>query len=208
MSQAPWTLFWPRSGFTPTPSRPILPVAMARLAIAITVVDALAVLGDAEAVIDRAVAAGGVEPRGAADQRRAGTPVSFSTASGLWRGSATNSAQSWNSSAVAALADEGLVDQAFGDDDVRQRGEHGDVGAGLQRQVIVRLDMRRAHQVDAARIDDDQLRALAQALLHAARRTPGGRRSGLAPITMITSACSTQSKSCVPAEVPKVVFRP
>ncbi len=38
MSQEPCTLFWPRSGLTPTPSRPRLPVAMARLAIAITVV--------------------------------------------------------------------------------------------------------------------------------------------------------------------------
>ena len=38
MSQLPCTLFWPRSGFTPTPRRPILPVAMARLAIAITAV--------------------------------------------------------------------------------------------------------------------------------------------------------------------------
>ena len=38
MSQAPCTLFWPRSGFTPAPSLPTLPVAMARFAIAITVV--------------------------------------------------------------------------------------------------------------------------------------------------------------------------
>ena len=39
MSQAPCTLFCPRSGFTPTPGRPMLPVAIARLAIAMTVVD-------------------------------------------------------------------------------------------------------------------------------------------------------------------------
>jgi|GEM_PF-6562969 len=39
MSQEPCTLFWLLSGFTPTPGRPILPVAMARLAIAITVVE-------------------------------------------------------------------------------------------------------------------------------------------------------------------------
>ena len=31
---------------------------------------------------------------------------------------------------------------------------------------------------------------------------------GLAPMTMMTSACSTESNACVPAEVPKVVFRP
>ena len=37
MSQAPWTLFWPRRGFTPPPSTPTLPVSMARLAMARTV---------------------------------------------------------------------------------------------------------------------------------------------------------------------------
>jgi hypothetical protein len=31
---------------------------------------------------------------------------------------------------VAALADEGLVDQALGHDDMRQRVDHRDVGAG------------------------------------------------------------------------------
>ncbi len=31
---------------------------------------------------------------------------------------------------------------------------------------------------------------------------------GLAPITMMTSALATLLKSCVPAEAPKVVFRP
>ena len=31
---------------------------------------------------------------------------------------------------------------------------------------------------------------------------------GLAPITMITSAFSTDLKSCVPADVPKVLLRP
>ena len=39
MSQEPCTLFWPRSGFTPTPGRPILPVSMARLAMAMTIVE-------------------------------------------------------------------------------------------------------------------------------------------------------------------------
>ncbi len=39
MSQEPCTLFCPRNGFTPTPLRPILPVAMARLAMAMTVVE-------------------------------------------------------------------------------------------------------------------------------------------------------------------------
>ena len=39
MSQEPCTLFCPRSGFTPTPSRPMLPVTMARLAMPITIVE-------------------------------------------------------------------------------------------------------------------------------------------------------------------------
>ena len=41
----------------------------------------------------------------------------------------------------------------------------GDIGAGAQRQVMGCLDMRRGDHVDAARIDDDQLGALAQPLL-------------------------------------------
>ena len=39
MSQEPCTLFCPLSGFTPTPRRPILPVAIAKLAMAITIVE-------------------------------------------------------------------------------------------------------------------------------------------------------------------------
>ena len=38
---------------------------------------------------------------------------------------------------------------------------------GHELQVVVRLDVRRLHEVDAARIGHDQPRALAQALLHA-----------------------------------------
>ena len=36
MSHAPCTLFWPRSGLTPVPGRPIWPVSSARLATART----------------------------------------------------------------------------------------------------------------------------------------------------------------------------
>ena len=59
------------------------------------------------------------------------------------------------------------VDKVLGRDHVAEGVHHRDVGRGLQLQVIVGLDMRRAHKVDAARIDDDQLGAFAQALLHA-----------------------------------------
>ena len=92
MSHEPCTLFWPRSGFTPTPSRPMLPVAMARLAIAMTVGRTLAVLGDAEPVEDRAIAAGRKKPRGGA--QLAGVDAgNLAVASGELRSSAMNRAQ-------------------------------------------------------------------------------------------------------------------
>ena len=68
---------------------------------------------------------------------------------------------------IAALADEGFVDQALGDDDMRDRVEDRDVGSGLQREMIVGLDVRALDQIDAARIDDDEAGAGAQALLQA-----------------------------------------
>ena len=84
---------------------------------------ALAVLGDAEAVIDRAVAAGGVEPRRAADR--------FRRHAGNLRHLFRAVARLGNERRpilklvpVAALAHEVLVDQAFGDDDMRQRREN------------------------------------------------------------------------------------
>ena len=138
---------------------------------------ALAVLGDAEAVIDRGVAAAGVKPRGGADilGRNAGElaqPSRGCSPAGDERRPIGKGV------GVAALAHESFVDQPFGDDDMRQGIEHRDVGAGPERQVICRLDMRRAHQVGAARIDDDQLRALAQPLFHARGEDRMARRSG------------------------------
>ena len=98
---------------------------------------ALAVLGDAEAVIDRAIAAGGVEPRRAADQSSGSTPDSLPTTSGLFSRHGDERGPVLELRPVAALADERFVEQAFGDDDMRQRRDDGDIGAGLQRQMIV-----------------------------------------------------------------------
>ena len=125
---------------------------------------ALAVLGDAEAIIDRGIAAGGVQARRAADGlgRNAGQFCDRLRAVALL---GDERRPILELVPVAALAHEGFVHQPLGDDDVRQRREYRDVGAGEQRQVIGGLDVRRAHEIDAARIDDDELRALAQPLL-------------------------------------------
>ncbi|MOA01830.1 hypothetical protein D3C78_1212560 [compost metagenome] len=125
---------------------------------------ALAVLSDAEAVVDRRVATGGVEPCGGAD---------------LFGGHATDRAQHLGGvlrqtdevapvgevRRLAALLDEALVDQPLGDDHVGQRVEHGHVGARPQLQVQLGAGMRAVDQVDAPRVDDDQPRAFTQAPL-------------------------------------------
>jgi len=54
---------------------------------------------------------------------------------------------------------------------MRERRDQGHVGAGPQGQVVFGLDMGRTHEVDAAGVDHDQARALAQALLHARGNT-------------------------------------
>ena len=51
---------------------------------------------------------------------------------------------------------------------MRHRADHGHVGARTQRQVVIGLDMRGTHDIGAARIDDDQPRPRAQALLQPA----------------------------------------
>ena len=127
---------------------------------------ALAVLGDAQPVVDRAVARLGVEPRRRTDRlrRHAAELLHFLRAVARFGDERRPVGERLG---IAALAHEGLVHQALGDDDMRQCGQHRDVGAGTQRQVMAGLDMRHAHQVDAARIDHDQLGAFAQPALHA-----------------------------------------
>ena len=48
--------------------------------------------------------------------------------------------------------------------------ENGDIGPRLQVEMIVGLDVRALDQIDAARIDDDEARAGAQAFLEARRK--------------------------------------
>ncbi len=49
---------------------------------------------------------------------------------------------------------------------MRQRIDDRDVGARQQGEVMVGLDVRRLHETDLARVDDDEPGALAQAALH------------------------------------------
>ncbi len=60
---------------------------------------------------------------------------------------------------------------------MRHRVDDRDVRAGAQRQVVRRFGVRRAHEVDLTRVDDDELRAFAQAALHLRREhgVRGGR---------------------------------
>ena len=124
---------------------------------------------DAKPVENRAVAARGVKPRSRAQVRRV-------NATGLRRGLGRMTRISDEArpgleiGKVAAFANERLVHQAFGDDDMRQGIEDGDVGSGLQGEVIVGLDVRALDQIDAARIDDDETRARAQTFLEARRK--------------------------------------
>jgi hypothetical protein len=87
------------------------------------------VLGDAEAVIDRAVTAGGEQPRRGAQFLR----VDAGHDRGRFRavpGLGDKSGPFLELAPVAALENKGFIDQAFGDDHMRQRRQHGDIGAG------------------------------------------------------------------------------
>ena len=124
---------------------------------------ALGVLGDAEAVVDRGVAGRGVEPGGRAqlvglDAGRLGHRLG-----GVAR---VGDEGEVVVGVLAALAHELLVVEALGDDHVGHRVDEGDVGAGQDGQVVGRLDVRAADQVDPPRVGHDQPGALAQPPLH------------------------------------------
>ena len=179
MSQEPCTLFWPRSGFTPTPAPADIAGRHGEVGDRHHRGRALAVLGDAEAVIDRARCR---RWRRAAPRARigsAGTPVICLDRLGAsCAARRRRRAQSWNSSQSQRSRTKASLTRPSVTMTCASAVSTATLVPGLQRQVIVRLDMRRAHQVDAARIDDDQLGALRAAASSCARRTPDGRRSG------------------------------
>ncbi len=64
-----------------------------------------------------------------------------------------------------------LVEQALGHDGMGDGGDDGHVGARRQGQVVGRPDVGGVvHQIDAARVDHDQLGPGAQAFLQARRK--------------------------------------
>jgi len=124
----------------------------------------LAVLGDAETVVDRGVGAGRVHAGRFAKVgcRNAGDFFQCLWAV-LWTGDELRPALV----VFAALLNEVFVSKAFGDDNVGHCVDDGDVRARGQLQVVGGLDVRRADEVDPARVNDDELGALAESLLHA-----------------------------------------
>ena len=182
MSHEPCTLFWPRSGFTPAPGLPILPVDHRQVRHRHHSGGALAVLGDPQAVIDRGGAAGGdtaAPPPGQVGRVHAGHR--FAVASGELRGSAMKRAQCSNAVPLAPVAHIiGRSTRPFRHHHMRHRVDQRHVGAGQQRQVVlVGLDMRGLHQVDPARDRPRSAwRSFAQPASSCARRRQGGRPSG------------------------------
>jgi hypothetical protein len=130
----------------------------------------------------------------------AGTPGDGGHGFGRVVAQATNSASA-QGLRVAAFGDVGLVQQPFGDDHMGQRRDHGHIGAGAQLQVIVGLDVGRLDQIDAARVDHDQLGARAQARFSCASQTPGGRR-GVGADDQDHVGLFTDLKVWVPADCP------
>ena len=146
--------------------------------------------------------------RAAARTSCGSTPVTSAVASGECCSSAMKRAQDLEIGEIAALAHESLVDEPFGHDDMRERIDDRDVRAGPQREMIVGLDMRRAHEIDAARDRRRSASRPARRRLFMREANTGCASVGLAPMTRMTSDLSTDLKSCVPAEVPKVWLRP
>ena len=79
---------------------------------------------------------------------------------------------------VAAFIDEVVVDQVLRDHNVRECVHQRHVGARLEWQMVVGLDVRSPHEGDLARIADDQSRALPKPLASCVKRKRDGLPSG------------------------------
>jgi hypothetical protein len=122
--------------------------------------------GDAKPVVDRPIAAARVEPRRRADVLRLHAD-GFGQRLGAIAVERHEFRPEREGVGLAAFGDEAVVDEILRHYDMGERRHHGDVRARADRQMHGGFDMRRANEIDAAGIDDDELRALAQPLLHA-----------------------------------------
>src|SRR5271168_2305028 len=132
-------------------------------------------LGDAEAIVDRPGAALSEQTRRSPQLRRV-DPGARRRCLGRMPVVGDEASPGFEIRGIAAFPHEGLVDETLGYDHMRERVHDGDVRARPQREMMVRLDMRHADDINPAGIDYDQLRALAQPSLHA--RGEDGMRVG------------------------------
>ena len=135
-------MFWPRSGIHAHATAADVAGEHGEVGHAHDHGGALGVLGDAEAVIDRAIAARGIEPGRARESAAGSTPVTRPSTSGELRSVADEVVPELEVDGIAALGDEGLVLEALGDNDMGERIDDGDIGAGQQLQMKGGLDMR------------------------------------------------------------------
>ena len=94
-------------------------------------------------------------------------PVTSSTASGECSGAGDEGEVVLD--VLAPLGEERLVVQPLGDDDVRHRIDERDVAARPHGEVVGRLDVRRADEVDPAGVGDDDPGPCAQPTLEPRR---------------------------------------
>ena len=125
----------------------------------------LRVFRDAEPIIDRAVRSARIEMRGPTDGLRI-NPRQRSDDLRRIAVAADESGPVLELMPLAARPDEVLIVKLLAHDDVRDAVENGDVGAGPQRQMNVSLEVRGFDRLGLARIDHDELGALANAPLH------------------------------------------
>ena len=179
-SDAPCTLFWPRSGCRPVPGLADLAGHQRQRDQAARVVGAVHVLRDAHAPQDHRRPSTWRTARATSRIVSASMPQIGAIASGVKP--STFSAQLLV--ADGAVGDERLVDQAFVDDDVHHRVQQRDVGVGLELQVV---GARGAPgRSGAGRRRSACVPFLAAFLIQVA--ATGWLTVGLAPIRKITSA--------------------
>ena len=204
MSQEPCTLFWPRRGFTPTPLRPTFPGEHGKIGHGHHHGGALAVLGHAKPVVNGAIAARGIKPCSGAHVSRRNPGDGFHRFRRIHR-LADEVGPAGKLLRLATLGHIGLGFQPFRDNDMGEGVDHGHIGAGPQGQMKIRhtcgertMSMRRGSSTISL--------APSRRRFFMREAKTGWASVGLAPITSITSHSSTDLKSWVPADVPKVLL--